>query len=547
MAYFSALGGTGGTSATITVTYSEDFYGTTITATNGTTTLTKTATSSGEVVFTVSEGGTWIVSGVVEGSTYSEQVDVTFEYITPQLIALPDGSTATPVNSIAMWLKCAMIRDKSYTTLSQVLGDTETFIALCADSNACDYMARSTNWASGVAADSTAMLIVGKYNYCANKLISNATWAEELASSTYWQYVFDVSVPTMTSNTTPSGVASASTEASAPYAAWKAFDSSEVQNNYWQTTPNAGVGSWIQYEFTEPVEISKIMILPYGNTYSPKSTKIQAYVDGSWEDIATGTLVDSFTKQYLYVNTLKSSTKVRAYFETAYGTTIAICQIQFYGRTPVSQTHTLIHSAVEDSIFYMDEGTPVALCTIASGDTEDVDMESFKGQTLTLVSTVAKDPTNLSNDFSMNVRITPNITEIYLMPLFTVYWYGYKVVESTNATYLGTNDGVALTYNKDDASLSPAPTSKSHSRWSVFDYQFVARTVLHSIYNSTHQSGNIGTSGAYYVGAFLYKSSGGTSRCGASVVTSTGNNPAQILEMYFDGVTTATLKAIWLE
>lgn len=304
MAYFSALGGTGGTSATITVTYSEDFYGVTITATNGTTTLTKTATSSGTLVFDVSEGGTWVVSGTVEGATYSESVDVTFEYTAPPLVALPNGSTALPVNDIQMWLKCAAIRDKtSYTTLSDVLGDTETFIALCADSNACDYMARSTTWASGVTADATAMQIVGKYGYCANALRNDNTWNTAINNSPYASYV--------------------------------------------------------------PV-------------------------------------------------------------------------------SPVVPTGTVIHSAVEDTTYYMEGGQSVPFCTIASGDTETVlasTIESLKNQTITLYSSVAKDPTNLSNDYSKSIRITPNVTEIYLMPLGSLYWYGSEPVKmvavASSSTDLG--------------------------------------------------------------------------------------------------------------
>jgi hypothetical protein len=47
---------------------------------------------------------------------------------------------------------------------------------------------------------------------------------------------------------------------------------------------------------------------------------------------------------------------------------------------------------------------------------------------------VAKDPDNLSNDFSMNVRITPNITEIYLMPIKSLYWWGHEDSDLENMT-----------------------------------------------------------------------------------------------------------------
>lgn len=617
MAYFSALGGTGGTSATITVTYSEDFYGVTITATNGTTTLTKTATSSGTLTFDVSEGGTWVVSGTVEGATYSESVDVTFEYTAPPLVALPDGSTALPVNDIQMWLKCAAIRDKTtYTTLADVLGDTETLIALCADSNACDYMARSTNWASGVAADSTAMLIVGKYNYCANKLISNATWAEALAESDYWAYVYDMSVPKMTGNTAPSGEVSATNYYGTNWEPWRAFNG-DYSSNGWQCAVNSQLGNtYIQYKFTTPVVIKAVSAAQVFLSGTPSYTKVLTYkllasndnFVSDTHELATNMVVDDFNDiKYFAVN---NDTAYQYYrmvitdFSQTGGADIASGygnKFQFYGRTdnanyiplvPVMTDNThpsgvasasssysnsylpymafngmssngwlpqsdtgqyidyefdtptivnrlgagyfysgsqslqvtvkiqgansgsfeditdnltfsaqnsfdffnfsndvaykkyrillisttvshfynigdglkfqlyrkstlpIIHSAVEDSIFYMDDGSPVALCGIPVGDTIDVDLEAYKGQTLTLVSTVAKDPTNLSNDFSMNVRITPNITEIYLMPIKYLYWWGNmsdNCEELSNAN--GWNYGDTYqspTYNKND-------------------------------------------------------------------------------------------------
>ena len=447
MAYFSALGGTGGTSATITVTYSEDFYGLTITATNGTTTLTKTATSSGTLVFDVSEGGTWVVSGTVEGATYSESVDVTFEYTAPPLVALPDGSTALPVNDIQMWLKCAAIRDKTtYTTLSDVLGDTETLIALCADSNACDYMARSTNWASGVAADSTAMLIVGKYNYCAKALISNATWCEALAGSSYWQYVFDISVPLMTSDSAPSGVASSS-GAYTNCPAYYAFDRND--STQWQASGNSGTSSWLQYMFPDSVEIKLVEIRTFSGQNRDYIGTFQGSNDGSnWTDLASNITVGT-TPSMTFIQNSDGYKYYRLqtvqHNWTADAPRAVIGTVQFYGRTEKNYQGIAIHSAVEDpNIYYMSSGSPVTLCGIASGDTGEIQasaLEPFKNTNLTLYSSVAKDPTNLSNDYSKSIRITPNITEIYLMPIGALYWYGNECLDKTGGY---TNSGYSI-------------------------------------------------------------------------------------------------------
>jgi hypothetical protein len=588
MAYFRCVGGVGG-GAVLTLTYSSEFYGQTITATDGTKTVTKVAPSTGTMDITLPESGTWVVSATIDGQTYSTTVTVDIGY-SATLFAIPNGSTVTPTDDIQTWLKCAGITDKTtYTTLADVLADTDTFIALCADSNACDYMARSTNWASGVAADSTAMLIVGKYNYCANALLGNSTWASAIANSSYSDYVISALVPTMTSNTTPSGVVSSKDVYQSGYEAYKAFDG----NSSTQYIAAEGTDTkWLQYQSTEPVCVNKIIIYssdplanikkniaryelvgsndgttwsepiatlstdditsgnmefivgnkdaytyhrvnevkktPYGigyhtvqfygrtntaeyvplvpimtsnttpsgvcsasSTYTgydaykafdgdntsvwsvasgetsgwleykfPTAQKVNKVeitphfnsstgacaikdfeIRGSNDDFSTYTTlhtgvipngvysVTTFT--YTFENTVAFES-YRLYINDCYsGISPQVRTLQLY----TAHTHTLIHSAVEDNIFYMDDGSPVALCGIPVGDTIDVDMESFKGQTLTLVSTVAKDPTNLSNDFSMNVRITPNITEIYLMPYGALYWWGSEqgIEDSTTA------------------------------------------------------------------------------------------------------------------
>lgn len=84
MADFSAdiLSISTGGGATITVTYSSEFYNKTMTCTKGTTTYTETTTSSGSTVFNVDSSGTWTITcnGV------SRTVDVVLEYITQMAI-----------------------------------------------------------------------------------------------------------------------------------------------------------------------------------------------------------------------------------------------------------------------------------------------------------------------------------------------------------------------------------------------------------------------------------------------------------------------------
>lgn len=84
MADFSAdiLSISTGGGATITVTYSSEFYNKTMTCTKGATTYTETTTSSGSTVFNVDSSGTWTITcnGV------SRTVDVVLEYSTQMAI-----------------------------------------------------------------------------------------------------------------------------------------------------------------------------------------------------------------------------------------------------------------------------------------------------------------------------------------------------------------------------------------------------------------------------------------------------------------------------
>lgn len=64
-------------------------------------------------------------------------------------------------------------------------------------------------------------------------------------------------IPTMTSNTAPSGVASASSEQDSSKAAWKAFD--KVNTSVWQVS--SGTTGWLQYQFATSQVITKYTIV----------------------------------------------------------------------------------------------------------------------------------------------------------------------------------------------------------------------------------------------------------------------------------------------
>ena len=291
MAYFRCSTIGGGDGADLIVTCDSDFSGAIITCTDGTKTFTQTCPSSSPytVTFESIPTGTWTISGVVSGQTYYAYKTITD--FTETLKAIPDGATKTPTDDIQIWLNCANIWDKTtYTTISDVLADTTTLLALISDSNAVDYMARSTTWASSVCANSTAMTYIGANNYCADTLLSDNTWLNAISNSTYFESVLNVKVPTMTSNTTPSGVCTADSSSSGASAPYTSFDGvlTSTSASYGAPAPNNSYTSHWGYEFDSMCKIWKANIYLWGGTNYSFTYKIQGYYDSSWVDIASG-------------------------------------------------------------------------------------------------------------------------------------------------------------------------------------------------------------------------------------------------------------------
>lgn len=325
-------GGGGGNGADLIVTCDSVFSGTTITCTDGTSTFTETcpSTSPYTVTFESIPTGTWTISGTYDGQTFSTNATITdFEAF---LGAIPEGSTATPTDNIQIWLHCANIWDKTYTTISQVLADASTLQALVASNNAADYMARSTTWSTDVTADSSAMSYIGLNNYCSDALLADSTWLTAICDSTYFENVLNVKVPTMTSYTTPSGVVSANAETSTK-PAWYAFDGND--STTWGDNSTAiGSDAYIQYQFTNAIRVNKFRFnINAGSIQRVSDIRILGSNDGvTWTealnaDTSIGTGAESReiynSNYYLYY---------RAAFRKATAQDINLETLQFYGR-----------------------------------------------------------------------------------------------------------------------------------------------------------------------------------------------------------------------
>ena len=318
MNYFRCTVGGSGGNLKLTVTCDSVFAGATISCTDGTTTLTATCPSSSPytVIFKIPNGGTWIVSSGSDSTTVVIPDTATLHQI-------PTGSTATPVNDIQTWLHCANIWNKNYTTINQVLADTSTLLALISSNNAADYMARSTNWASSVCANQTAMGYIGNNNYCANKLLANSTWLNAICNSTYFESVLNVKVPTMTNNTTPSGVASCFNDNSRAYTLFDNNDGTGIE------TGQLSGSIYGQYQFTQNCKVRKCKYV-VGN-FAPSKIVISASNDGSnFVQVHEQTVSTSSGEFGFISNVAYKIWRATVYFGS--GGYMRFYTFQFYGR-----------------------------------------------------------------------------------------------------------------------------------------------------------------------------------------------------------------------
>lgn len=249
---------------------------------------------------------------------------------------IPDGRAVLPTDDIQIWLNCANIWDKTYTTLAEVLADTDTLSALITSNNAVDYMVRSTTWASGVSADSSAMTYIGQNNYCANTLLADATWKNAICNSEYFESVLNVKVPTMTDNTHPSGVCS-STALQAGNA-YYAFDKNASTNIVFNNRQGR-----IIYKFPEEVDIYLMKVTPRAGLNPPQSMLKSCTVDHSadgntWVNIASITVANSVTEQTFLLD--KTNDLYFSLYATGdvWNTGInnsGVTELNFYGRKDV--------------------------------------------------------------------------------------------------------------------------------------------------------------------------------------------------------------------
>jgi hypothetical protein len=160
-------------------------------------------------------------------------------------------------------------------------------------------------------------------------------------------------IPTMTSNTSPSGRASADSIINPDYDAWKAMDKTNAGYFCWLSGQDNNFPHWLQYQFTSGKTITFYSITSrnYTMVVSPTAWKLQGSNNGSsWTDLDTQT-GQSFSqnekKTYTISNT-NSYTYYRLYI-TAWDTSYYVGIGEFELMEAAGTTST--------SLFYVDNTT----------------------------------------------------------------------------------------------------------------------------------------------------------------------------------------------
>ena len=152
---------------------------------------------------------------------------------------------------------------------------------------------------------------------------------------------------------------------------------------------------------------------------------------------------------------------------------------------------TTLYSAAVDEVYYYDSNNNKQI--IGTTDTTGKLENIFVPNNVTLYSTVAKDPTNLSNPYSKTFNTISN--EVYLMPDGNIlYWYGYKSdnLESAvaaNGWAFGSYTIYEPTYYTNYITCSPAGTNWNRVS-SVGTKNAVTASKIQSIINLNNVSNN---------------------------------------------------------
>lgn len=151
----------------------------------------------------------------------------------------------------------------------------------------------------------------------------------------------------------------------------------------------------------------------------------------------------------------------------------------------VIQQEITIYSAVEDVISYIDiYGATQTEAFAANSDHKTITVDIYEsGSNITFISSVAKNPSNLSSSYVKTVTITSATTDIYVMPDNALYWWGYnRMADAVQAGFTVSGYSYqAAVFNKNSITID----ANANSKWSAAAYnEKIAVSTVHAIAKS---------------------------------------------------------------
>lgn len=329
-----AHGGSGGAEGnTLIVTCDSAFAGHTISASKSGTTYTQTCPSSSPytVTFHGLEAGTWTISAIVSGDTYSTSVTIT-------------DSTALLSYGFnwATWVTLGGLDPTDFSDLSDVFADEAAVRRLMLVHASADYLIDAVTGNVDVidnfCADDTAMKWIGLCDYVCDGLTAIAGVETKFLASTYWERYLKDHVPTMTGNMAPYGTASATNNNTGAYKAFNGTNESGTSDAY----EGSGLNIRLEYEFPTPICVKKILVANRNNStvYAIENFKLQGSNDGTtWTDIGSFTKADGVANEETFSAASNTTyfKKLGIYITSTYDTSSThysrVGKLQFYGRS----------------------------------------------------------------------------------------------------------------------------------------------------------------------------------------------------------------------
>lgn len=168
-----------------------------------------------------------------------------------------------------------------------------------------------------------------------------------------------------------------------------------------------------------------------------------------------------------------------------------------------------VYSAASDTVSYVGLDNQIhTITTDANGHANATITIDPSGSSLTFVSSVAKDPSNLSNDFSKTITVTSSTSNIYMMPDGTVfYWYGWKSANIQTAAYkpsdsTSSNSAGTIVYNTNSATLTAGSSSLNYSPFAFLTPEETASNATCRVIG-TQTSGASNQTTLYLTNAFV--------------------------------------------